>query len=402
MFRQSKIALAACACLALLSGYAVAADTVSRPMEKPLKAAQDAMNAKKLDEALAKLREAQALPNKSAYDQFVINEFLGPIYAQQGKYAESFDAFSANVDSPYLTAKAARYKVLYQLSYQLKNYPGAIEYGNRAIQAGDESDDIRLIVAQSYYLQSKWKDAATALQDLVARAERSGKHPAEQSLLLLNQCYQKLGDESGQARIIEKLVTYSPKPEYWALAMASLKQMVSKDDRLTLQVYRLMADVGTLKRSDQYAEMAQLAVEQGFPGEAQSVLEQGIAKGVFTEQRDKERNERLLESSKKLVATERTSLPKVVVEATAAPNGELLVAAGSSYLMNLGDPAKAVTLITQGIAKGSLKSLNNAYIMLGLANARAKNTAEAEKAFAKVDKSEAYERLAKLWTLRVR
>jgi tetratricopeptide (TPR) repeat protein len=231
-------------------------------------------------------------------------------------------------------------------------------------------------VAQSWYLQSKWKEAATALQDLISRSERGGKHPTEQSLLLLRQCYQKLNDDSGEGRVFEKLLAYYPKPDYWAVAISSLRQSVAKDDKLTLHVYRLMAAVGALKRSDQYAEMAQLAVEQGFPGEAQTVLEQGIAKGVFTEQRDKERNGRLLESAKKLVA-------------------------GSSYLINLSDASKGATLIAQGIAKGSLKSLNNAYIMLGLAYARAKNVAEAEKAFGKVEKSEPYERLAKLWILQV-
>lgn len=401
MFRKSKLVLAAFACVALLAVNAQAAENVSRPMEKPLKAVQDAMAAKKWDEATAKLREAQAVSGKTAYDLYVINEFSGFINIQQGKLAEAFDLYVANVDSPYLPSKPTRYKQLFTLAYTLKNYPAAVEYGTKAIQAGDDSDDTRTIVAQSWYLQSKWKEAATALQDLISRSERAGKHPTEQSLLLLRQCYQKLNDDSGEARVFEKLLAYYPKPDYWAVAISSLRQSVAKDDKLTLHVYRLMANVGALKRADQYAEMAQLAVEQGFPGEAQTVLEQGIAKGVFTEQRDKERNGRLLESAKKLVAGERTGLPKVETEAAASPNGELLVAAGSSYLINLGDAAKGATLIAQGITKGSLKSLNNAYIMLGLAYARSKNVAEAEKAFGKVEKSEPYERLAKLWILQV-
>jgi hypothetical protein len=169
---------------------------------------------------------------------------------------------------------------------------------------------------------------------------------------------------------------------------------------LTLQTYRLMQEVGTLKRSDQYAEMAQLAQEQGFPGEAQTVLEQGMEKNVFTEQRDKERATRLLEAAKKLAATARQSLPNDEKAAMAAPNGEVLVAVGSSYLINGNDPVKAVPLITQGITKGGLKSVNDAYLNLGLAQARAKNVAEAQKAFGKVDKDPGYERLAKLWALR--
>ena len=50
--------------------------TVSNKLAKPLKAAQDAMAAKNYDEAMAKIKEAQALPEKTPYDNWVINTFL--------------------------------------------------------------------------------------------------------------------------------------------------------------------------------------------------------------------------------------------------------------------------------------------------------------------------------------
>jgi len=403
MFKKSKIALATLACVALIGGAVVEAEDVSRALAKPLKAAQDALKAKNYDEALAKLREAQGNPSKTAYDQYVINEFLGPVYARQSKFAEAYDAYSANVDSQFLPAadRAARYKLLAQLSYQLKNYASAIDYGNRAINAGESGNDMQLIVSQSYYLTGKYKDAATSMMALVNAAERSGQRPTETSLKFLWDCYRKLDDDSAQGRIVEKLLNYYPKPDYWANAMATLAQG-TKDERLQMQVYRLMEDVGTLKRADQYSEMAQLAFEQGFPGEAQRILEQGMAKNVFTEDREKARNTRLLETVKKQAAAEKAGLAKVEQEAQAAKTGDLLVAVGASYLLNFGDATKAASLITQGIAKGSLKSPNDAYVMLGLAQTRAKNSADAVKSFGKVDGDSGYERLAKLWSLRAR
>jgi tetratricopeptide (TPR) repeat protein len=404
MMKKSKFALAVLACAALMGAAAThAAEEVSRALAKPLKAAQDALNAKNYDEALAKLREAQGTAGKTAYDQYVINEFLGPVYARQSKFAEAFDAFSANADSPHLPAsgRTTRYKLLAQLAYQLKNYPASIDYGSRAINAGDGSNDLQLIVSQAYYLTGKYKDAAGGMQGLVTEAERAGQRPTETSLKFLWDCYRKLNDDPAQGRIVEKLLNYYPKPDYWANAMATLAQG-TKDERLQMQVYRLMEDVGTLKRADQYSEMAQLAFEQGFPGEAQRILEQGFAKSVYTEEREKARNTRLLETVKKQAASEKAGLAKVEKEAMAAKTGDLLVAVGSSYLLNVGDAAKAASLISQGIAKGSLKSPNDAYVMLGLAQTRAKNSADAVKAFGKVDGDGGYERLAKLWSLRAR
>jgi hypothetical protein len=148
--------------------------------------------------------------------------------------------------------------------------------------------------------------------------------------------------------------------------------------------------------------MAQLAVEQGFPGETVRVLDEGIRKGVFTEQRDKERNTRLLEAAKKLVAEERQGMARIEKVAADGADGNLLVAAGASYAFNMDNPSQGLGLISQGIAKGSLKNINDAYITLGVVNYKAKNNAEALKVFDKVDKNEAYERLGKLWSLHLR
>jgi len=406
MSRHNLLVAMLCGCLLSLSAApGIAAEqqgpAVSRPMEKPLKAAQDAMTAKRYDEALELLKQAQSMPEKKPYDQYVINEFLALVYSRQSKYAEAYETFSANADSQYMTqGKGERYKVLAQLAYQLKNYPGAVEWGNKAIAAGENGNDVQLIVAQAYFLQNKYKDAAAATQELVARAEKAGQRPQEMNLKLLWECYRKINDDNAESKVIEKLLTYYPKPDYWANAMAGLQQMSNHNDRLTLQIYRLMQAVGTLKRADQYAEMAQLAQEQGFPGEAQTVLEEGKSKNVFTEQRDRERADRLLQAATKLASAARQGLPRDEQAAAAAPNGEVLVAVGSSYLINANDPAKAVPLITQGIAKGGLKNVNDAYINLGMAQARGKNVAEAQKAFGKVDKDAGYERLAKLWSLR--
>ena len=407
MFRSSKPLVAACiAALSLAGGLLQAAEEkVSRALEKPLKAANDAMQAKKFDEAIAKAKEAQGVEGRNAYDNYVINEILGASYVRTNKFAEAYQALSANAESQFLDpkGKAQRYMALTQLAYTLKQYPETVEWANKAIALGQDTTEMRVLVAQTNYLQSKFKEAAAAMQEVVARAEKAGQRPTEASLQLLFQCYVKLNDQQNQGRVIERLVTYYPKPDYWLNAMITLIQSAHNDDRLLLQVYRLQADVGTMKRNDQYGEMAKLAVEQGYPGEAVSVLDQAMAKNVFTDAREKAQYGRLLEAAKKALEQEKQDVTKSEQEASKSANGDLLIAVGASYLFNLGDASKATTLIQQGIAKGVSKiPLYDAYVTLGLAQAKAKNAAEADKSFGKVDKNDNYERLAKLWALRVK
>jgi hypothetical protein len=57
-------------------------NTVSKALAKPLKAAQEAMQAKKYPDALAKLKDAQGMSGKSPYDEHLINEMLGFVYVR--------------------------------------------------------------------------------------------------------------------------------------------------------------------------------------------------------------------------------------------------------------------------------------------------------------------------------
>jgi hypothetical protein len=69
--------------------------------------------------------------------------------------------------------------------------------------------------------------------------------------------------------------------------------------------------------------------------------------------------------------------------------------------LSYGQTDKAVAAISKGIAKGSLKYPEEANLLLGIAQLRSHNAAEAQRAFEKVGASSntGYARLGKLWAL---
>jgi hypothetical protein len=253
------------------------------------------------------------------------------------------------------------------------------------------------LIAKAQYLSGKYKEAATSMQEIVSKQDK----PDEESLKLLWQFDLKANDDAGAAKAVEKLVTYYPKPEYWANALAPLVRMDIKDAHLQLNVYRLMADVGVLKLPSDYAEMAEIALDAGYPGETQNVLQQGFAKNVFVEQRDKDRYHHLLEGAKQRAANDQSQLATVEQSAAAAANGDPLVQLGAAYI-SYGQNDKAVAAITKGITKGGLKSPDEANLLLGIALLRQKSNGAAQQAFDKVAASSnnGYARLGKLWALR--
>jgi tetratricopeptide (TPR) repeat protein len=389
---------------------AVAADKkeenkVSKDLAKPLKAAQDALQAKKYPEALAKLKEAESNPKKTPYDEHVINVLAGSAYARTNDYQSAEKAFEAQANDGFTDqAELPRIiKATAQINYQLKNYDKAIEFGNRAIKNGAGDEEINVIVGQSYYLKGDYKGTLKFFEPIVDSDIKAGRTPKDQSLQLIMSSCVKTDDSACTTKALEKLVTYYPKPDYWKDLLYTLQQdrTQTQSDKNTLQLYRLMSEVDVLARADDYTEMAQLAMEQGSPGEAQHILEKGFQKGVFADPRTKDKNQRLLDAAKKAAAADEASLPKIEKDADAAATGDKDVGVGLAYL-GYQQYDKASDLLTKGLTKGGVKSEAEARLLLGIAQLKAGHKDDAVKSFHAVKGDPTLERLANLWSLHAR
>jgi len=375
--------------------------TISAAAAKGLKASQDAGNAKNFAESIAKAQEVLANPKKTPFDTLVAYQLITYAYAQQSNTAEVIRALQGQIDTGMLTAAddAKVSKTMVQLAYQGKLYPQCIEYGNRLIRNGSADSDVYTLVAQSYYQQNKFADSAKFLRDYVGDQERRGQAPKEQTLQLMRISYDKAQDKGGATDTLEKLVIYYPKADYWDNLLYTLRRDPKMTERQTLHVYRLMQATQTLKLPGDFTEMADLAVNSGVPGEAQRVLEQGIAANAFTTDADKTRANRLLASAKKAAATDKTGLDKLATDANATKTGDLDYALGASYYGH-GDYPKAVDALTRGIAKGGLKNPVEAQMVLGVSQLRAGSKVDAVKTFRSIKSDDAVTmRIAKLWAL---
>ncbi|MEZ5499603.1 MAG: tetratricopeptide repeat protein [Steroidobacteraceae bacterium] len=404
LFRSSVLAtmLAALAIFAVTTQPAQAQKkaTVSKALAKPLKAAQDAMGKKDWPTARAKLREAEAMSGRSDFDDFTINEMIGYVAVRQGQYGEAAEALEKSFNSPHFdkAQTASRLNALSQLFYQVKNYGKSIEYGNRAIRGGTADEDMYTLVGQAYYVTKDYKNTIRLLGGYTSDVAKRGRTPKEQHLqLVLSSCI-NLKDNACVTDSLEKLVAYYPKEDYWQNLVASLFASTGNDDRLLLNVFRLAVEVNAMRRPEDYTEMAQLAIEKGSPGEAQSVLETAFARKVFTDKREIDKNQRLLDQAKKLAATDKASLKKVEAEAAGAKSGEAAVRVGQAYL-SYGDYAKASALIQQGIGKGGIKNAEETQLLLGIAELKNGQKADAIKAFKAINGSDSYKRIGNLWAL---
>ena len=386
-----------------VSGAAGAAEAKQPPISgflaRPLKEAQDAIKAMDYNKAITNLKKAQAAHGKKTpFDSYVIDVLFMQTYDAMHDRTDEAPVLLDAANSQYATPaqqKAWR-MVAVGIYFQQKNYPKTIEIGEEAIQHG-AAENVYATVALAQQALGKYTDAAATVQKVLDKQSK----PAENLLVFQWNAYNKVNDKAKAAKVIDQLVTYYPKPDYWLNAMNPLLHLDINDAHVQLEVYRLMDDVGVLKQPRDYAMMAQLSFDQGYPGETVSILQEAFQKKVFTDQRDVLRYQHLLTGAMMRATMDQAQLPAEAQKAQTATTGDPLVAVGEAYL-SYGQPEKAVPLIQMGIAKGGLKYPDEANLLLGIAQLRSHNASGAHKSFNKVASSsqEGYAQLGKLWVLR--
>lgn len=374
---------------------------VSKAVRKPLVAAQKAATEQKWAECVSSADVANAVPDKSPYDLYAINDILGFCKIRLNDNAGALAAFEFTANSEFsdLARRTQLSKLILQLSYNAKQYAKAVDYGNRLISAGQADDNIRLFVAQSLYLQNDFKSTRGFMETWIRQLETEGKAPSDLGIQLYFSSCVRLEDDPCSLNALELQAAHAPKDQTWPNLILILFRGTPEAN--TLDVFRIARESGALRRGEEYTEMAQLALEKGLPGEAQSVLEQGEAANVFTTPSVKDLSKRLLASAKTQAAADRPVLAKQEKESASNKNGQVDVRIGQAFT-SYGQYAEAIVAIQRGLAKGNVRNVPDARLSLGIAQLRAGDKAAAASTFKTVEGDEFMKRLARLWGLRAR
>jgi tetratricopeptide (TPR) repeat protein len=370
---------------------AEAQQTVSQKVGVPLKAAQDAIGKKRWDQALARIREADAAPGKTGFDQYKINEMLWYVYLQQGRNGDAARVLEGQIASGQMPAgeKVQRTKTLSQLYARAGNYGKAAQTAQQYLKSVPGDRDMQLLVANAFYQQKDYKGAIAAAERLM----KGGGTPSEDLLQLVLRSNYELNDTAGTARALEQLLRYYPSADTWERVLDGyLKQ--TKHDHELMALYRLAEDVGALKEPGQYIDMTQALVIGGFGQEAERVMKKGIDAGVFTGD-DLTRAKRTLEAAKRRGDQERLALPKAAAQLAAAKSGDEIEKIGELYF-SAGDYAQAAATLQKAVARGGLADPDGAHMMLGIALKRKGDKAGAQKAFDAI-KDPKFAEVGKLW-----
>jgi hypothetical protein len=393
-------AAAAAALIALAPVALAQQNTVSAKVGAPLKEALDLSAKGQGQQALAKLKEADAVSGKTAFEQQQVNEAYCSVYLRLRNYGAAGPACEKGLAQLSGTAANERLKSLAQIYFQQgpgRDLKKTVDYGTRYLQAtGGRDPAIHFLIGQAHYYSNNHKAAVASFNTAIKNAQAGGQKVNENWLRFLQDSYNKLGDTAGANNATAMLVQMYPTPDNWRILTSNLRRQVGNDERAELNVYLLMYELDLLDRADTYSEAAIVAIQAGVPGEAVRIMERGYSTKVLAAG-DQARSQRIMTDAKKRATEQQAALDRLDQQAAASPDPKANVRVGEAWL-SFGDTDRAIAAANRAIAKGG-SNLDEAYLLLGRAYVAQKNGAEARKALAQV-KGDSYAQIAKLWSIR--
>lgn len=370
--------------------------TFSKPVQKLLKASQEAFDKQDFVTSLSVAREALAAASTDDDKRFAMRFVYRCAVSQK-----DWPAAIAGLKD-YLASGLAeddeklRYtRVLTQLHLQIKDFPGALEWYQKYLPiAGAAATIDDYDTAASVALNQKQPLLAAELLQTF-RAQRSDSALTERLLLLMNTAYYRAEKPADRRLVMVQLVTRFPKADYMHDYLNLLLDG-STDERTYTNAFRFAYSQNLLKKGSQYTDFAEKLLNQGSPNEALEVLEAGVAAGVL---KPSDTLKSLTDLAKPAAAEDRKATPALDKEARAKQNGEMDVKLGLAYIGQK-QFDKAVEAINRGLQPGrvaKVKRVDESQLLLGYSYYKLGRLDEARAAFTEAAKDPRAAELVKLW-----
>jgi tetratricopeptide (TPR) repeat protein len=372
-----------------VSSIAYAAENVRPEVGKPLQEAQKLASSGRYKEALAKLKEADAVGGKSELEKFQIEYTRGSAATAAGENETAARAFEQVLASPKLSAAQAPKitEALASIYLRARDYPKAITYIQKVLKDNPNNSQMREQLIQTYYQSGKLNEAAKELQGA----------KSEGSLQMLANIQLKQNDKAGYVQTLEKLAASYPKASYWADLLNRVVGKPGFSSSLNLDVMRLKLALKQITKPSEFMEMGQLALQAGNPAEALKIVDEGYKKGALGTGADAGRHQRLKDLATKTLADQQKNA--ATQEANFRKEKDADGLANLGYAMVSDGKADGLKLIEEAIKLGTARKPEEMKLHYGVAQYVAGKKSAAISTLKSVKGTAGEPELARYWTM---
>lgn len=285
---------------------------------------------------------------------------------------------------------ASAYLSLGKTRYNLRQFPQATTAFQKALQLDPNNSEAASLLAQTQINGGSPQDAVALLQKQIAQQSAGGaKAPEDLYKRAISTAYK--AKMPAVVDLSRQWVAAYPTAANWTDAIRIYRNMNNTDDATTLDLYRLTRAANAMKDADDYDRYAYLAITKGYPGEAKTILQEGVTKGLVDVSKSPFKEE--MAEAKTKSAGEEATLATAAKNGLASASAKTALANGD-LLYGYGQYDKAAELYRAALKKsGADASLINLH--LGMALARSGDKAGATAALNAVTGQRA--EIAKYW-----
>ncbi|WP_342120350.1 tetratricopeptide repeat protein [Pseudoduganella sp. OTU4001] len=373
-------------------------ETVRKEMYKLLdsKVLGPLLEAKKYAEVNALLAEADAMANKTPFEQYIINRMRLAVAFGTNDKPKLMEMLTYVVNSGRLEKdEQAKFTQALAGYYQEdKNWPKVIEYLTKYGQLTNDPKVPRQIM-QIRFESGDHKGVQADLMKKLEDGIKNNQPLTREELHMLADASNRLKDKNTYLTALEALVRWHPRDQYWSDMLYRTRGKENYSNRFSADIVRLQKVATTKMDENDYLELAEIDQLEGQFIEGKAVLDAGIANGAV---KMTDKVKKLKAQLDKQAADDTKGIVASEAAARKAKNGTGLVNLGYAFV-TMGQYDKGIALIQDGIAKGGLKNAEDAKLRLGYSYAMAGKKEEAIKTLESVQGADGRADLARYWIL---
>lgn len=392
------------------SGSAVAQDSKAKPKKKTrrtpalrnkvyekLAEAQTAAEAKDYKTSKKILNSMVSAGGKKALNSYelanVYNLFAFIYYSEENyaKALQSYENVLKQPDIPIAMEVNTKFTVA-QLYFVQEKWRKGIDALLAWFKVTDTPNaNAYVLLGQGYYQLKDYNKALKNTEKAISMYLEKGKVPKEQWYNLARFLYFEKGNIPKTVQILETLLKYYPKKQYWV----QLSHMYGEQKKENKQLAAMETAYvqGMLVKGTEQVNMAYLYLNGDVPYKAARVLDKGLKKGKIEK---KSKNYEVLGNAWRQAQEIDKAIPAMEEAAKTSSGGELYARLGSIYLDN-DDNKAAIAAINKGLSRGGVKRPDTARLVLGMAYFNTKQYGKARKAFKAAGKDKRSEKYARQW-----
>lgn len=358
---------------------------ISPEVGKPLNDAIAAIKINDYKTALTHVQEAQAVPNRTPFEDYRINQILTNVAFSLQDMAMADQAAEAAADSPALPSedKAGILKNAVLLSAQQKHWQKTLGYAQQLESMNALDDSTTADYAVALYETGEQAKALQYAQKSLDMSKAAGKAPDQAAQQIVMNSQAKANPAAAE-QMLENMVLQSNSPDEWGRLIDYNFSAQGMNDVYAMDLYRLKFVTKSLKGDD--ASLAgRLANTLGYFGDAVAIMQAG---GVSNADLAKARSN---------AARDQASMTSQIASGKSA-SGEVAVKVGEG-LYGYGRFAEAEDLARAAMSKGHTKNPAEAPLLVGMAQVGEGKYADAVASFKGVSGNTAATKTAQLWAI---